>query len=87
MHDNYKQNNRMEGKHDPRVSKGWVVKWQRALVTPFCDATATGTDDIFAGKNDMTWDRHIHIKRKPIKTRLTYFLSTSGGINLHDDSC
>ena len=24
----------------PRVIKGWVVKWQRALRTPFRDATA-----------------------------------------------
>ena len=49
--------------------KGWVVKWQRALVTPFRDATALeGVSlhlvlTLFTRKNDKTWTCHIHIKK------------------------
>ena len=45
----------MEGKN-PREIKGWAVKWQRALVTPFRDATALEADTmqmvrtVFTGK-------------------------------------
>ena len=45
FYDNYKQNNIIEGKN-PRKIKGWVAKWQHALVTPFCDATALEADPI-----------------------------------------
>ena len=34
----------------------------------------------------MTYERHIHMKNETILTGLTYFLSTSGRINPHDDS-
>ena len=63
------KNNRMNGKI-PMVIKGWVVKWQRALLTPFRDATALEAIPLqlvltlFTGKNDMTWERHIHIKKR-----------------------
>ena len=69
MCDNYKENNRMEGKKFPGLIKGWVVKWQRALVTPFRDATALeGVPlhlvlTLFTRKNDKTWTCHIHIKK------------------------
>ena len=49
--------------------KGWVVKWERALVRPFRDATALeGVPlhlvlTLFTRKNNMTWARHIHIKK------------------------
>ena len=41
---------------------------------------------LFTGKKKRTWERHIHMKKGTVQTRLTYFLSTSGRINLHDDS-
>ena len=50
--------------------KGWVVKWQRALVTPFRDATALGAIPLhlvltlFTRKNDMTWTCHIYTKKR-----------------------
>ena len=56
-------------------------------MTPFGDATALEAVPLqlvltlFTGKNDMTWARHIRIKRETILTRLTYFLSTSGRVN------
>ena len=40
---------------------------------------------LFTGKK-KTRERHIHMKMGTVQTRLTYFLSTSGRINLHDDS-
>ena len=49
--------------------KGWVVKWQRAFVTPFRDAAALEVVPVhlvlklFTRKNNMTWPRHIHIKK------------------------
>ena len=49
--------------------KGWVVKRQRAFVTPFRDAAALEVVPLhlvltlFTRKNDMTWTCHIHIKK------------------------
>ena len=47
-----------------------VVKGQRALLTPFRDATTMEAVPLqlvltlFTGKHDMTWERHIHIKKE-----------------------
>ena len=61
-------------------------------MTPFRDATALEAVPLlllltlFTQKNDVTWARHIHIKEgKNINTD-NLLLSTTGGINLHDDS-
>lgn len=61
-----------------------VVKWQRALVTPFrVNATAPEAvqlqlvSTLFTGKKyNMTCVRNMHIKDE------TYFSSTTGRINL-----
>ena len=43
-----------------------------ALLTPFRDAAALKAVPLqlvltlFTGKNDMTWERHIHIKKETI---------------------
>ena len=58
----------MEGKN-PREIKGWVVKWQRVLVTPFRDATAMEAEPTpckwypryLREKDKMTCERYIHI--------------------------
>ena len=58
----------MEGK-TPREIKGWVVKWQRALVMPFRDATAMETEPTqfkwypryLQEKDKTTCERYIHI--------------------------
>ena len=54
----------------PGLIKGWVVKWQCALVTPFRDATALEAVPLhlvltlFTRKNDMTWARHNYTHKK-----------------------
>ena len=72
--------------------KGWVVKWQRALVTPFRSAAALEAvplqlvSTLLIGKqNSITWERYIHMKKETVYTRLTHFFNTSGRVNLHDD--
>ena len=53
--------------------KGWVVKWQRALVTPFRGAAALEAvplqlvSTLLIGKqNNMTWERYIHMKKETV---------------------
>ena len=72
VYDNYQQKNRMEGKN-PMEIKGLVVKWQRALVTPFRKLLlhwkppiATGSDGIYSKKNNKTCERYIHRKEEII---------------------
>ena len=62
----------MEGK-SPTEIKGWVVKWQRALVTPFGGAAAsgrrpiaTGIDVIYRKKKYMTYERHIQMENETV---------------------
>ena len=69
--------------------KGLVVKWQRALVTPFRNGgrpITTGSDGIYRQKNNVTCERYIDRKKETILTRLSYFLSASGRVSLYDDS-
>ena len=73
LYDNYQYNNEMEGK-SPMEIKGLVVKWQRALVTPFRNATALEADPFpleataFTGKrrNYITFEHYIRRKKKTI---------------------
>ena len=59
LYDNCRPNSRMEGK-SPTEMKRWVVKWQRALLTPFRGAAAldlsrpiaTGIDVIYRKKEN-----------------------------------
>ena len=37
-------------------------------------------------KNNITFEHYIRRKKETISTRLSYFLSACGRINLHDDS-
>ena len=53
--------------------KGWVVKWQRALVTSFRGAAALEAvplqlvSTLLIGKqNNMTWERYIHMKKETV---------------------
>ena len=62
----------MEGK-SPTEMKGWVVKWQRALVTPFRGAAALEPvqlqllSTLFTGKKKyMTYERHIHMEKETV---------------------
>ena len=62
----------MEGK-SPTEIKGWVVKWQRALVTPFGGAAALEgvplrlVSTLFTGKKKyMTYERHIHMENETV---------------------
>ena len=60
-----------------------ALSWHRSTGSR---PTATGIDVIYRKKKKRTSERHIHMKKGTVQTRLTYFLSTSGRINLHDDS-
>ena len=58
----------MEGKN-PREIKQWIVKWQRACVTLFHDATALEAEPTqgkwypryLKEKDKMTCERYVHI--------------------------
>ena len=62
----------MEGK-SPTEMKGWVVKWQRTLVTPFRGAAALEpvqlqlVSTLFAGKKEyMTYERNIDMEKETV---------------------
>ena len=45
---------------------------------------ATRSDGIYRKQNNITFEHYIRRKKETISTRLSYFLSASGRINLYD---
>ena len=82
MYNNGRPNSRMEGK-SPREMKGWVVKWQRALVTPFRGTAALEAvpfqlvSTLFTGKNNKQ-------TKKQYDLRVSYRHEKGNSINTFD---
>ena len=59
-----KQQNERKKTRMNEKKKGWVVKWQRALLTPFRDATALEAVRLHPEKTNMTWERLFYRKKR-----------------------